>query len=75
MDLLKAIRELQEEKQRLDEVIRSLEEFLQTNTSQERPAAQRRRGRKSMNPEERLKVSERMKNYWASKRGKTGPDS
>ena len=62
MDLNKAIRELHEELAKLNEVIASLEQFESTGTVPEPP----RRGRKSMDEQERKLVSERMKQYWAS---------
>jgi hypothetical protein len=68
MDLNKAIRELREELQKLNEIIASLEHFESTGTL---PAPQRR-GRKSMPQEEREEVSERMRNYWAGRRQKKG---
>ncbi len=73
MDLNKAIRELYAEKQRLEEAIASLEELLESKTSAEllnldEFHLKKRRGRKSMPPEERRVVSERMKGYWARQR-------
>ncbi len=65
MDLQKAIRELYDEKERIDGVIASLEQHLRTNGS---GAPKRKRGRKSMGPLERLEVSERMRGYWAARR-------
>ncbi len=75
MDLYKAIRELYEEKKRLDEVIASLEAFLASKAGlgPELEQFQKRRGRKSMSPEERKQVSERMKEYWASRRRQNTP--
>jgi len=70
MDLQKAIRELYEEKERIDGVIASLEQYLRNNGG---APAKRRRGRKSMGPEERQEVSARMRSYWASRRGE--PDA
>jgi hypothetical protein len=68
MDLQKAIRELYAEKERIDSVIASLEQYLQgTGPGPEK----RRRGRKSMGPEERLEVSARMRSYWAARRGQS----
>ena len=64
MDLNKAIRELHEELAKLNQVIASLEQFESTGTLPSPP----RRGRKSMNEQERKVVSERMKQYWASRR-------
>ena len=65
MDLPKAIRELYEEKARIDGVIASLEQYLLTNGP---GAIKRKRGRKSMSPEERQAVSARMRGYWAGRR-------
>lgn len=69
MDLYKAIQELYAEKEKLERVIASLEE-LQRNAGAvpELPKPAKRRGRKSMNTEERQEVSERMRKYWASRR-------
>jgi hypothetical protein len=66
MDLNKAIRELHEELAKLNQVIASLEQFESTGTLPSPP----RRGRKSMNEQERKAVSERMKQYWAGRRKK-----
>ncbi|MFN0104661.1 MAG: hypothetical protein ACKV2U_21555, partial [Bryobacteraceae bacterium] len=65
MDLQKAIRELYEEKERIDGLIASLEQYLRTNGAS---FVKRKRGRKSMGPEEREEVSARMRNYWAARR-------
>jgi hypothetical protein len=64
MDLIKAIRDLREELQKINQVIASLEQFQSTGTL----PGPRRRGRKSMPKEERQLVSERMRKYWASRR-------
>ncbi len=64
MDLNKAIRDLHEELEALNELIDALEEFESTGTL----PAPRRRGRKSMGEQERKVVSERMKKYWANRR-------
>lgn len=69
MDLQKAISELYEEKERIDGVIASLEQYLQ---AQEAGVVNRKRGRKSMSPEERQEVSARMRNYWAERRAEPG---
>ncbi len=72
MDLYKAIRDLYAEKKRLEEAIASLEELLEAKSATENlnlDGLRKRRGRKSMGPEERRIVSERMKSYWASRRG------
>jgi hypothetical protein len=63
MDVNKALRELHEEKRRLDVTIAALEARL-GNGSRTRG----RRGRKSMSPEERLQVSQRMSKYWEARR-------
>ncbi len=73
MDLHKAIRELYEEKRRLEHAIASLEDLLKSGAGSGPGTAggagpRGRRGRKSMPPEERRKVSERMKRYWAQRR-------
>jgi len=73
MDLFKAIQELYEEKQRIDEVIAHLESLSANRAGLgELPGAplaiRHRRGRKSMGAEERLEVSRRMKDYWAKRR-------
>ena len=63
MDVNKALRELHEEKRRLDVIIAALEARL-GNGSRTRS----RRGRKSMSPEERQQVSKRMSQYWEARR-------
>lgn len=89
MDLYKAIRELVDERKRIDRIIASLEAMLKKGTPttlEKTPASggsKNRRGRKSMSAEERREVSERMARYWAAKRASkeaedpdtTGPDS
>jgi hypothetical protein len=67
MDVREALQQLYAEKERLEEVIASLE-LLLGNSEGDSPAKGSRRGRKSMSAEERQKVSERMKKYWASRR-------
>jgi len=68
MDLNKAIRDLRDELEKINEVIASLEQFQSTGTLPK----PRRRGRKSMPEEERKSVSERMKRYWAARRQRKG---
>lgn len=73
MDLYRAIRELYEEKKRLEDAIASLEQLLEAKAvtqSLNLDGLRKRRGRKNMGPEERRKVSERMKKYWAQRRAK-----
>jgi hypothetical protein len=74
MDLYKVIQDLYAEKEKLERVIASLEELQKTaGTLPQVPQVSNRRGRKSMNSNERKEVSERMKKYWASRR-KAGED-
>jgi hypothetical protein len=61
MDVNKALRELHEEKRRLDITIAALEARLGNGS-------RGRRGRKSMSPAERLEVSKRMSKYWEARR-------
>ena len=68
MNINKAIRELYEEKKRLDHVIASLEEMQRTGALLEAALPERRRGRKSMDEQGRQEVSERMKRYWEARR-------
>lgn len=80
MDLYKAINELLEEKQRLDEVIARMEQLISVRqhsrgggvtASSSGPIAvpaARKRGRKGMSEDERAEVSRRMKEYWAKRR-------
>jgi hypothetical protein len=72
MDLRKTIAELYEERVRLDRVIASLE--LLTIETPTAPVPFPRRGRKFMNPQERRKVSERMRKYWAGRKAEQKPD-
>jgi hypothetical protein len=77
MDLYRAIRELYEEKKRIEEAIASLEQLLASKSAAGvfNSLLKKRRGRKSMGPEERRMVSERMKKYWAQRRARgTGKD-
>ena len=67
MDWYAAIRELHEEKKRLDRLIAALE-AIEKGTSSESTSGSPRRGRKTMSAEERKQVSERMKRYWAGRR-------
>ncbi len=80
MDLHKAIRELYAEKKRLEEAIASLEELVTTKSGAaalklEGLQRRNRRGRKSMPPEERREVSERMKKYWEQRRSRQAKGS
>jgi hypothetical protein len=71
MDISKTIQELYSEKEKVERAIASLEELQRVGWA--RPAvnlACKRRGRKSMDAQERRQVSERMKKYGASRRGR-----
>jgi hypothetical protein len=63
MDLNPIIEDLRREKEILDRAIASVEE-LQADGD---VPVRKRRGRKSMSPEERREVSERMKKSWATR--------
>lgn len=67
MDLYKIIRELVQERDRLERLIQSLEEVSSTSRIVARPPG-KRRGRKSMDSGARAEVSQRMKKYWAQRR-------
>ena len=69
MDLYKALQDLYAEKEKLERAIESLEQLqrAERGSPTEEPST-KRRGRKSMSPEERDLVSDRMKRYWAARR-------
>lgn len=76
MDLYKAIQDLYAEKEKLERVIASLEELQRAAGGGIPPApGGKRRGRKSMGPDERQEVSERMKRYWARRRSPEDADN
>ena len=66
MDLYKIIGDLVEERNRIARIIESLEEAVGTR---EAAILRKRRGRKSMDAKARHEVSERMRRYWAQRRG------
>jgi hypothetical protein len=66
MDLYRIIRELVAERDRVVQIIRSLEEHSRAVKSPKR--LPQRRGRKSMDRDARQQVSERMKRYWEKRR-------
>jgi len=68
MDVSEALQKLYAEKRRLESVISSLELLVRNSEGEALPPNRPRRGRKSMSAEERQKVSERMKKYWADRR-------
>jgi hypothetical protein len=73
MDLYRIIGDLVEERNRLQQIIESLEamEGAEGKTVRSRPTSG---GRKSMDQAARKEVSERMKLYWARRRGDGGSD-
>jgi hypothetical protein len=68
MDLKKIIRGLCQQKEAMEQLIASLE-GLETAALEELLKGPKHRGRVSMSDEERHAVSERMKKYWANRRG------
>ena len=68
MNINRVIRDLYEEKKRLDHVIASLEEVQKTAVAKQDQTPRKKRGRKSMDDQARQEVSERMKKYWAARR-------
>lgn len=70
MDLIKTIRDLCAERDKLDAIIVSLEQLERQSPQLPRALKQKRRGRKYMNAEARKEVSERMKKYWATRRNR-----
>ena len=71
MDLDKALRDLYVEKKRLDRAIARMEARLALLSGLPRS----RRGRKTMNAEERLEVSRRMSAYWAARRARSARET
>jgi hypothetical protein len=65
MDLPKIIRELSEDKARLEAVIAMLEELQRNSVKIPDFSLPKKKGRGPMPPEERQDVSARMKRYWA----------
>jgi hypothetical protein len=65
MDFSHTIRDLRAELHRVEAAIAALEGLSQSTPH---PVPLRRRGRKSMGPEERKQVSERIRLYWAARR-------
>lgn len=71
MDLIKIIGELQDEREKLTQIILSLEQ-LNKSSVKFGGQAEPRRGRRFMDSAARSDVSDRMKKYWAARRGETG---
>jgi hypothetical protein len=68
MDLYRIIRELVQERDRLQRIIDSLEEMKPDGRASARQDRGKRRGRKSMDSAGREQVSDRMKRYWARRK-------
>jgi hypothetical protein len=68
MDLYRIIRELVQERDRLQRIIDSLEEMRPDAGASLLQSRGKRRGRKSMDTAGREEVSDRMKRYWARRR-------
>lgn len=75
MDFYNAIRELVEEKKRLDRLIAALEAVKNGDAQAPVNGVTSRRGRKAMSEDERREVSERMKRYWANRRSATSGET
>ena len=67
MDLVKILRELYAERQRLSKIIDALEAL---HGRKPEAVLKKRRGRKYMDAAGRREVSARMKKYWAARRQK-----
>ena len=67
MDLLEALQKLYAEKESLMRAITALEALQSADGATPR-RVRSRRGRKSMDPQERQEVSMRMKRYWANRK-------
>src|SRR4051812_44285009 len=68
MDLYRIIRELVQERDRVQRIIDSLEEMKSYGKAPAKPQQLKRRGRKSMDRAARNEVSERMRRYWAKRK-------
>jgi hypothetical protein len=71
MELQPIIDFLTHQRLMIDQTIACLERLSQT-ADPTSPAAPKRRGRKFMGTDDRQKVSERMKEYWAARREQKG---
>ena len=69
MEVDETIQLLRNEREKLDGIIVALGQ-LKSSISEAYALRKKRRGRKSMGPDERRRVSERMKAYWAQRRSK-----
>ena len=75
MDLNKTIQILHTERERLTKLIAYLEHLKTSKAEPSRRKPQRRRGRKRMSQSEKQEVSERMKKYWAARKGPAGAEN
>jgi len=69
VELRRVIKDLYKERAKLDSLIVRLELQCAAADAREKKPPKRRPGRTTMGAEERRKVSERMKKYWATYRG------
>lgn len=72
MDLYRIIGELVQERARILRIIESLEEMGGAGHKAAPVRHRKARGRKSMDSNARKEVSERMRRYWAKRRGEKG---
>jgi len=68
LDLYKTIRDLLDERKRLDAIIARLEGVQRIERERSTQQPPKRRGRKKMSEAERKEVSERMRKYWEGRR-------
>jgi hypothetical protein len=68
VDLERIIRELEEERNRIDGIIEAMERY---NRVSDTVSGHKRRGRKFMSAEDRKEVSDRMKQYWAKRKAES----
>jgi len=69
MDLNKTLQDLYSEKEKIERAIASLECLHKPLLDEAQADLPKRRGRRGMSDHERQEVSERMKRYWAARRG------
>jgi hypothetical protein len=67
-NLTKVIQKLLKERTKLDGIIVCLEQMKISAAELQHKPPKKRRGRKSMDAEQRKEVSERMKKYWAMRK-------
>jgi hypothetical protein len=68
MNFNEVIRQLLIEKKKVEQAIAMLEKLQSTQIGGSTPLLRNRRGRKYVTPEERRRIAERMKKYWASRK-------